>query len=107
MIYHLTFISAIHEKRVLRITFMSKGKGVITRLCAPLDYGPIRSSGNVYPPDKYFVFDLTSPEGPHPLHLETSSILVLENTNEFFNPLQLVSWNPDWNIVRDWVNHYE
>ena len=35
---HEIFLNAITEKQILRVTFNSKEKGEITRLCIPFDF---------------------------------------------------------------------
>ena len=41
------FIAAIHAKNKIRLTFFSKEDGTnMTRLCAPMDYGPSRRAAD-------------------------------------------------------------
>jgi len=35
-------MEAIHNKKIVELTFSSKEKGIITRLCIPFDHGKSR-----------------------------------------------------------------
>ncbi len=55
--YKEAFISAIHAKKKVRLTFYSKDDGgTIVRTCAPMDYGPSRRAHEKN--DRYHVWDL-------------------------------------------------
>lgn len=99
---HDLFIRAIHEKRVLEITYDSKEKGMIVRLCAPLDFGPSQRQGKVYPGDKYHVYDLNSPDKPHPIPMSGDRIISINSTNKYFDPSKFITWEIKWWIKRDW-----
>lgn len=102
MLDHALFIKSLHEKRILTIVYDSKDKGVITRKCAPLDYGPSQRKGKVFPGDKYHVYDLNSPDGAHPIAMSPDRIVSMAATNDFFNPSSFITWEVHWIIPRNW-----
>jgi hypothetical protein len=98
------FISAIHTKNKIRLTFFSKeDSGNLTRICAPMDFGPSRRSHDNA--DRYHVYDYESDRGPHPLNLAIDNVVKVEILTENFDPSEFVTWslvkNP-WFIKRDW-----
>lgn len=94
------FIYAIHNKNMLNLTFDSKQKGVITRLCIPFDYGPSRrySDGG----DRYHFYDLNSPDGKHNLSIVPEQVLKIEVLDRKFEPVDYIHWKPNWFVKRDW-----
>jgi hypothetical protein len=66
-ISHSIFAGAIERKLKLRITFFSKeDRQFLTRVCAPMDYGPSRRAKDQR--DRYHMWDYDSDSGkPHPL----------------------------------------
>lgn len=51
------------------------------------------SGQRVYP-----FYDLSNPDGSHPVSILPEQLMAIRNTNERFNP----KWTPNWIILRDW-----
>jgi hypothetical protein len=94
------FIQSIHEKRIINLTFNSQEKGTITRKCVSFDYGPSKRYKDDQ--DRYHLYDLDSPEGKHNLSILPSQIVILELSDELFEPGDYVKWTPAWIVSRDW-----
>jgi len=97
-----TFLEAIHEKKQITVTFNSKSKGMITRMCIPFDFGPSRRKNLQSNPDKYHMYDLDSPDGKHTLGITEDQIVSLEKSDIDFDPATYVTWSPNWFVSRDW-----
>ena len=96
-----TLIGAIHGKKVVKITFTSKEKGLITRKCIPFDIGPSKRYKDKL--DRYHFFDLDSPEGGHTLSILPEQAVTIELLDKSFEPGDYVKWSPiKWFIKRDW-----
>lgn len=95
------FLNAITEKQILRVTFNSKEKGEITRLCIPFDFWPSRNKLKENP-DRYHFYDLDSPKGSHTLSILPEQIVLIEVTGEYFDPSDYVKRTPNWFVQRDW-----
>ncbi len=97
------FISALAERKFVVITFNSIEKGIITRKCVPMDYGPLNRSTKA--DEFYHVLDLESPSGKiHPIAIREENMIALQILNEKFEPEEYVTWeikNP-WHVARDW-----
>lgn len=97
------FIQAIKNKRKIRATFFSKkDNDYVTRVCAPMDYGPTRRENVSDKTDRFHMWDYEGKTGPHtasPTHDLVDNITVLDET---FDPAEFVSWPPNWFIPRDW-----
>ena len=94
-------LQAIEEKKIVKITFNTKEKGVITRLCIPFDIGESRryKDGKV----RYHFYDLNSPEGQHNLSILPEQLQNIEVMDETFKPSDYVTWSPvKWISPRDW-----
>lgn len=95
------FIEAIKEKKLVEVTFFSKKDNTDrTRKCVPFDYACSKRNKNQI--NKYQLYDLDSPSGRHNLALEESQIINLVKLNESFNPADYISWEPNWEVARDW-----
>jgi len=95
------FLEAIHLKRLLKIKFNSKEKGIIERTCVPFDFGPSRRSKDGF--DKFHLYDLDSPDGKHTLSILPEQLLEIELLNIEFNPADYITWSPiNWFTKRDW-----
>ena len=98
-------IRAIHTRRKLRIRFFSKEVGTyITRICAPVDYGPSRTAQDYR--NKLHVWDYES--DPHLLVLDQSHIEELYVLEQAFDPAEFVTWDTKatpWLVKRDWGAH--
>lgn len=101
---HTVFISAIHLKQKLLVTFVAKEDGATKmRRCAPMDYGPSRKAADGS--DRYHVWDYDGSSKNHILSLLPEQILRLEPTDENFDPVEFVRWDTTrsrWFITRDW-----
>ena len=98
------FIQAIRDKRKVRVTFYSKEDGgLLTRKCAPMDYGPSRRAKQQN--DRFHLWDYESDIERHSLRLNPEQISKLEVLDEIFDPSEFITWdtteNP-WFIPRDW-----
>lgn len=102
MVNHSLFLQSIQDKIVLNIVYDSKEKGRITRKCAPLDYGPSQRKGKLYGTEKYHVFDLNSPDQPHPIAMEPDRIVSMSRSTETFNPKSFINWEVHWLVPRNW-----
>ncbi|KLU99949.1 hypothetical protein ABT56_22785 [Photobacterium aquae] len=95
------FIKAIENKTKVRLTFVSKEDNcTLTRLCAPMDFGPSRRAKNK--DDRYHLWDYESDKANHVLSLLPAQIVNIEFLDMDFNPAEFVSWPPNWLIKRDW-----
>lgn len=102
---HEVFISAIHSKQKVQVTFFSKKDEMyVTRKCVPLDFGPkAREKSQV---DRYHLWDFLSPSAPHVESLEADQIRSISLVEESFDPGAIVrtfhNWTSKWHIRRDW-----
>ena len=101
---HEIFISAIHDKKMVRVQIDSKEKGAIERICIPFDFGPSRRNLEINP-DRYHFYDLDSPEGQHTLSITPNQLLEIEILEKVFDPKNYVTWTPNWFVERDWGIH--
>lgn len=101
---HQEFLDAIAAKRKLTIRFFDKKeKKEKTRLCAPLDFGPLR--GAKEPVDHYQLWDLEGKKKPLNIAVLPDDILELKVLDDTFDPAAIITWTfkPNaWHITRDW-----
>ena len=99
-----TFVDAIHSKSKVRLTFYSKkDRNAISRVCAPMDYGPsARGSKSC---ERFHLWDYDSDVGRHSLSLGIQQVLNIEVMPDKFDPAEFVSWVPSWSIKRDWGDY--
>jgi hypothetical protein len=101
---HQVFLDAIAGKRRLSVTFNSKKEGrELTRVCAPLDYGPLRGGLDQSP--RYQLWNLEGRKKPLNVVLSADEILDIKVLDETFEPADIVTWafKPGaWAIQRDW-----
>ena len=103
--YRDQFIQAIRDKQMIQLAFYSREDGgrVLTRKCAPMDYGPSRRAKEQN--DRFHFWDFESDKKNHVLSLspdQVQSIVVLSDT---FQPGQFVTWDTResrWFVARDW-----
>ncbi|HEX4418367.1 MAG TPA: dihydrofolate reductase family protein [Kofleriaceae bacterium] len=99
---HATFIQALHATRTLRVCFIAKKDNIQrTRTCAPLDFGPDRRAKDQS--NRYHFWDYDSDDGPHSLSVLPEQIVSMVIAGHIFNPVDIVTWVPDWTISRDWT----
>ena len=95
------FIEAIHQKKKIRVTYFSKkDNATISRLCAPMDYGPHKRFPDKG--DRFHVWDYEGSAGPHPAPLDPEQVQRIEVLDDTFDPADFVTWETDWVIPRDW-----
>jgi len=98
------FINAINQKRKLRVTFYSFDDGRnITRVCAPMDFGPSRRAKEKN--DRYHFWDFESDKANHTLSLNPEQVKTIEIMDEEFSPESFITWDTNkskWFIPRDW-----
>ena len=97
------FFDGINLKTLVVVTFDSKAdRRVLTRACAPMDYGP--PSRGKDRSNRYHFWDF-EPDGlvqPHPLSLKTAQINSMTPTSESFDPSGFVTWSTRWSYPRNW-----
>ena len=100
---HSLFLDAIAAKRRLSVRFVSRKEGQeLVRVCAPLDYGPLR--GALVVADHYQLWDLEGKKKPHNLALLASDIVAMTPLEETFDPAAIITWafKPGaWQVARD------
>ncbi len=101
---HQMFLDAIAQKRRLKVRFFSKKEGKeLVRVCAPLDFGPLR--GTTDGRERYQLWDLEGKKKPHNVPLLADEMLEVTLLDETFDPADIVTWafKPgSWRISRDW-----
>ena len=106
-INHDEFISAIHNLNLVQVRFQSADDGgaILTRICAPMDYGPSRKFKDGI--DRYHVWDFDSDSGkPHTLSLNPIQIVSFEVLEDEFDPSSFVTWPSNWIVPRGtWGEH--
>lgn len=98
------FLVAIQTLVKVRISFNSKeDKQVLTRVCAPLDYGPSRRAKDKS--DRYHFWDFESDTTNHVLSLKPEQVVSIELLKEHFDPSEFITWDTkvnSWFIPRHW-----
>ena len=98
------FIQAIFDmKKILIIFHSNEDNKIISRKCAPMDYGPFRRSNDETP--RFHAWDYESDKMPHTLSLLPNKIVSIKILNENFDPKDLVKWSvkrSPWFIKRNW-----
>jgi hypothetical protein len=102
---HALFLDAIARKRRVSVRFFHRKEGrELVRVCAPLDFGPLR--GALQPVDHYQLWDLEGKKKPHNLALLEGDILEMNALDETFEPADIITWafKPGaWLVPRDWA----
>jgi hypothetical protein len=102
---HQVFLDAIADKRRLSVTFKSRKDGrEVVRVCAPLDYGPLRGGLDANP--RYQLWDLEGRRKPLNIVLAADEIISITRLDETFDPAAIVTWafKPGaWHVARDWA----
>jgi hypothetical protein len=102
MPYRSAFIAAIHAKTKIKLSFFSKKDGqIITRMCAPMDFGPSRRNIKDKS-DRYHLWDYESESENHVLSLLPNQVSNMVFTYVEFDPSEFVSWRTNWFIQRNW-----
>jgi hypothetical protein len=102
---HTVFLDALAAKRRLSVRFFHRKEGrELVRVCAPLDFGPLR--GALVAADHYQLWDLEGKRKPHNLALLEGDILEMTPLDETFDPASIITWKfkPNaWLVPRDWA----
>jgi hypothetical protein len=85
---HADFIQSIQDHKKLVIEYYSSAdSGVLSRVCAPMDYGPgFESKDGIH---RYWVWDYAGSPGVQILGLVSQQIVSVKVTGEEFDPSQL------------------
>ena len=95
------FLSAIEDKKIVKVKVDTFEKWIIERYCVPFDYWPWRRKLKVNP-NRYHFYDLDSPDGKHNLSILPEQLLKIEITENEFSPWEYVKWKPNWFVFRNW-----
>jgi hypothetical protein len=103
--HHQVFLDALATKRRLSVRFFNKRLGrELERICAPLDYGPLR--GAAEPTDHYHLWDLEGKRKPLNVALVEGDVVSMTLLPETFAPAEIITWafkSNAWHIPRDWA----
>lgn len=95
-----TFINAINNTKIVKVTINSYEKWIIERHCIPFDFWPSRKYKDWK--NRYHFWDLDSPDKKHNLSIVPEKLISIEIIKDSFNPGNYVSWKPRWFVQRDW-----
>lgn len=97
----VSFKAAIHSRNKVSLSFYSKEDGrVITRLCAPMDFGPSRKAHDKS--DRFHLWDYESDQKNHVLSLKSEQVRSITVVDMKFDPGEFVTWSTNWIVKRDW-----
>lgn len=106
--HHSLFLQALATRRRLSIRFRQRRKGAphgeVVRVCAPLDFGPLR--GAVSRAEVYQLWDLEAKRKPFNLVLAEADVVSMTLLEETFDPAAIITWafKPHaWHVPRDWA----
>ena len=101
---HDVFVKAIHDKKKVMFTFFSEEDGcVITRKCAPYDYGVLKKIKDGLP--RYCLWDYQGKKRPHPIREKVADVRDIQATDETFDPKEFVTWDTSaipFMLAREW-----
>lgn len=104
---HEIFIEALLNKKKVKLDFYSKEDSfVLSRICAPMDFGPSRRAKDKA--DRYHLWDYESDTKLHTLSLLENQILNIILSTETFNPGEFISWDlvkSPWFYKRNWEEY--
>lgn len=104
---HALFLEALATRHRLSVRFFEttgKARREVVRVCAPLDFGPLR--GAVSRADVYQLWDLEAKRKPFNVVLAEADILSMTPLDETFEPSTIITWafKPHaWHVPRDWA----
>jgi hypothetical protein len=108
---HPVFLEALATRHRLSVRFRETTKATkgtapreIVRVCAPLDFGPLR--GAVSKADVYQLWDLEAKRKPFNVVLAEADIVSMTALDETFEPSAIITWafKPHaWHVPRDWA----
>lgn len=101
---HENFIKAIHDLILVKVTFNTKEKEVITRICVPLDFCSSRKIDTIDQGDEFHFYYIDSLDGPHSMVLSPSDVVTIKLTSESFDLADYIRWSAPygWCTPRDW-----
>lgn len=100
---HQVFVDALVAKKRLAVHFRDKEGRMVTRTCAPLDYGPLR--GATEQDDRYQLWDLEGRRKPLNITIRDVDVESFTVLDETFDPADIITWafKPKaWRLPRDW-----
>ncbi len=101
---HALFLEAIASRNRLSVRFFHrKQQRELVRVCAPLDFGPLR--GAVDRSEFYQLWDLEGRRKPLNLAIAPADVLAMERLEETFDPAAIITWafKPGaWHVAREW-----
>ena len=102
---HQIFLDAIAAKRRLSVRFFNrKLDQEMVRICAPLDFGPLRGATDTEP--RYQIWDLEGKRKPLNLPVLEADVVSMTPLDDTFEPAEIITWafKPGaWVIPRDWA----
>src|SRR5271155_3002077 len=102
---HALFLEAIATRHRLSVRFLHRtDRREVVRVCAPLDFGPLR--GAVNRSDVYQLWDLEAKRKPFNLALAETDVVSMTRLQETFEPAAIIRWafKPHaWHVARDWA----
>lgn len=101
---HQVFVDALHAKKRLSVRFRDKTGRETKRICAPLDFGPLR--GAAEQDDRYQLWDLEGRRKPLNITLRDAEVISFTALEETFDPASIITWTfkPNaWKLARDWA----
>ena len=99
---HQSFIDAIHEKKKVCVRYYSKpDRGVLDRVCAPIDYGPGHENHDGL--NRYWLWNFAGNPETQLLGLTAPEIVNVQVLGDVFDPAQVVPGSWPWSIPRDWA----
>jgi hypothetical protein len=102
---HQVFLDALRDKKRLTVSFFDrKEKRDRVRICAPLDYGPLRGANDTT--ERYQLWDLEGKRKPLNFALLEGDIASMKPLDETFDPATIITWafKPNaWAVPRDWA----
>ncbi len=93
-------MESINDKLIVRVTYVTNDKRVLTRKCIPFDIGP--STKFKDKSIRFHFLDLNGPRGAHNLPLLPDRVLNIELTGSQFEPSKYITWKPKWFLKRNW-----
>lgn len=101
---HQVFVDALVAKKRLSVHFRDKEGRMVTRICAPLDFGPLR--GATEQDDRYQLWNLEGRRKPLNIALREVDVESFTALEETFDPASIITWafKPNaWKLPRDWA----
>jgi hypothetical protein len=102
---HSIFLDAIAARRRLTVRFFARKENrELVRVCAPLDFGPLR--GAIDGLDRYQFWDLEAKRKPRNVAVVERELVTMTALDETFDPADIITWafKPGaWSIPRDWA----